>query len=102
MSDRYILDDTCRPVKCDDLLTWAAWFEKAERHVAVTDVGENYVSTIFLALDHAFGESEPILWETMIFPRDGSMRELYSDRVGGTIVDAKAMHQKAVEHAKTL
>jgi hypothetical protein len=27
------------------------------------------VSTVFLCVDHAFGEDEPVLWETMLFTR---------------------------------
>jgi predicted DNA-binding transcriptional regulator AlpA len=50
------------------VLTWARWFETAERTVASDHVGDVHVSTVFLALDHNFGlEGPPVLWETMIF-----------------------------------
>ena len=50
----YILDGHT-PVKVDDVLEWAKRFEKADRQVCVTEVGEALVSTVFLGLDHAFG-----------------------------------------------
>ena len=69
----YMLDEHGQPVPCD-LLTWARWFETAERHVA-HDMDEGdasgvrvRVSTVFLGLDHNYsGEGPPVLWETMVF-----------------------------------
>lgn len=64
-------------VECEDLIEWAQWLEKAERHVADDSIGDVRVSTVFLALDHRFaGGGPPLLFETMIFggPRDGEMR----------------------------
>ncbi len=71
---RYILDAHGEPVRCDDLATWARWFETPRvRHVA-EDLDEGdptktiRVSTVFLALDHNFsGKGPPVLWETMVF-----------------------------------
>jgi hypothetical protein len=66
MNMYWILDDH-EPV-ATDLITWAKWFETAERHVARTRVGEADVSTVFLGADHNFvGGGAPILFETMIF-----------------------------------
>jgi hypothetical protein len=63
----YILDGTT-PVLEPDLLTWARWFETANRHVAETWVSpEVRVSTVFLGLDHQWGDGQPLLWETMCF-----------------------------------
>ncbi len=69
MSEHYILDGhTPYPV---DLMTWAAWFETREnRHVANDSIGDVQVSTVFLGLDHAFGQGPPLLFETMIFGGD--------------------------------
>ena len=75
MSDTYILDGQ-QPVACD-LMTWARWFERARRHVAVDPLNNGRVSTVFLGLDHRFGdEGPPILFETMVFGGvlDGEMR----------------------------
>lgn len=73
-NDKYILDAEGNPVPCD-LLTWAKWFEVAERHVADDVVGPSRVSTVFLGLDHSFGEGRPVLYETLVFegPLDREM-----------------------------
>lgn len=56
------------PVECNDLLTWAKWFESADIHVANEERDGVRVSTVFLGLDHRFGgNGPPILFETMIF-----------------------------------
>lgn len=66
MSDKYILEGkSVRPV--DSLKEWAEWFEKSDRKVERTTVGEADVSTVFLGLDHSFGDGPPVLFETMIF-----------------------------------
>ena len=65
MSDHYILDGhQAVPV---DLVTWAHWFEKAERHVANETIGDVRISTVFLGLDHQYGPGPPLLFETMVF-----------------------------------
>ena len=66
MSDKYILEGR-KVVPCPDLLTWAKWFEKADRHVADDIKGQVRVSTLFLGLDQNFGKRPPLLFETMIF-----------------------------------
>lgn len=64
----YILDEKGDPKVEPDLLTWARWFETApERIIKQTEVKGIKISSIFLGLDHNFGndENELILWETM-------------------------------------
>lgn len=69
MSDHFILQDK-KPVPVD-LMTWAKWLEdRGNRDVAKTDVGNLWVSTVFLGLDHSFGEGPPILFETWSFPKE--------------------------------
>ncbi len=58
--------DGKNPVPCSDVIEWGKWFEKSNRHVADTKIGDVRVSTVFLGLDHGFG-SAPILFETMVF-----------------------------------
>lgn len=62
----YILDNKCA-VECNDILKWGMWFEKADRHVAKTEKEDIQVSTVFLGIDHSFGDGPPLLFETMIF-----------------------------------
>src|SRR5438094_10208068 len=64
---KYILDAQQQPVEEPDLLTWGRWMETAERHVAVDQVRDVKVSTIFLGLDHNYGDGPPLLYETMVF-----------------------------------
>jgi hypothetical protein len=66
----YILDENGKPVQEPDLLTWALWFETAERHVALTEIGDIKISTVFLGIDHNYGfdkDPTPVLYETMVF-----------------------------------
>ena len=50
------------------------------------------VSTVFLGIDHSFGEGPPILWETMIFdgPHD-QFQERYTSKE-----EAIAGHERAM------
>ena len=66
MSDRYILKDK-KTIACDDLMEWGKWMQTGERKVADDEHKCIRVSTVFLGLDHSFGEGEPILFETMVF-----------------------------------
>jgi hypothetical protein len=68
LNGRYILVDR-KPVPEPDLLKWAAWIKDREKSiVAQTEIGNIFVSTIFLGLDYNFlGNGEPILFETMAF-----------------------------------
>jgi hypothetical protein len=55
-------------VSCSDLMTWARWFETADRCVAYTEQDEVRVSTVFLGLDHNYrDEGPPVLFETIVF-----------------------------------
>ena len=63
---RYILDGH-NPVEEPDLMTWGLWMEHADRRVAHTVQLELSVSTVFLGLDHQYGDGPPLLFETMAF-----------------------------------
>ena len=62
----YLLNDD-RTTKQVPPMAWALGFETADRVVEKTNVGDAEVSTVFLGIDHQFGEGPPILFETMIF-----------------------------------
>jgi len=67
MSHHYILQGTVA-VPVDDGVAWARYFESADRIVAQTTVTEDViVSTVFLGLNHQFGDGPPLLFETMVF-----------------------------------
>jgi hypothetical protein len=70
---RYYVLDGHEPREAK-LLEWGRWFEDIRnRRVAETALGPVRVSTIFIGLDHSFGDGPPVLFETMIFggDRDG-------------------------------
>jgi len=97
INDKYILEGhEPKPVK--DLLEWARWFEISNnRKVARTQISDDViVSTVFLGLDHQYGDGPPLLFETMIFggPLDEQMNR-YS-----TWDEAEKGHQEMVEKAK--
>ena len=65
MSDHYIEVDG-KPVQVDDVLEWARAFEKEDRRVAMDSIGEVCISTVFLGLDHQFGDGPPLIYETLV------------------------------------
>lgn len=64
----YILVDRVA-VPVHDFMEWARLFEtqNEERIVAQVTIGEVFVSTVFLGLDHNWGAGAPLLFETMVF-----------------------------------
>lgn len=94
----YILDKEHHP-RVVDLGTWAKWMERPDvRQVALTQISKEIsVSTVFLGLDYNWGDSAPILFETLIFggPRDGDMWRY------ATWDQALTGHNHAVDFAKT-
>lgn len=75
--DWYTLDENENPIPWD-------YFEESS-HGRYLDnktvwppiqetVGDYWVSTVFLGLDHSFGQGLPTLWETMIFIAEESDR----------------------------
>ncbi len=66
---RYYCLDGHTPVPCFNVLEWAVWFESADskRIVQQTQVGEYWISTVFLGLNHRLAPGIPILFETIVF-----------------------------------
>ena len=70
----YTLDDKNNPVPCS-LDEWGKYFKhdfkENKRRVAEDRIGEYYISTIFLGVDHNFFEvGPPLVFETMVFKDD--------------------------------
>ncbi len=94
-NEHYILKDK-KVVVVDDVLEWGKWFQKADRTVKKTNLLDGKrVSTVFLGLDHNFGQGDPLLFETMVFPPD-SLSELDMDRYS-TWDEAEKGHDKMVK-----
>jgi hypothetical protein len=100
-TDRYILNEQGEPERCEDLHRWARWYEDINhRRLAEDFIGNVRVSTVFLALDHAFHGGPPVLWETMIFGgREEGYQERYASREAALRGHAEAV---AKAHRKTL
>lgn len=80
-------------VKRDQALLHEVWSEK-HRRIDKTVIRGVEVSTVFLVLDHAWGDGPPVLFETMVF--GGFFDELqrrYCSREA-----ALAGHREVVEH----
>jgi hypothetical protein len=98
MSEHYILIGQT-PVPCE-LLEWAAAFEKgADRRVGLWWRGPFLVSTVFLGLNHNWGDGPPLLFETMIFFLGASVD--YQERCA-TWDQAEAMHGEAIRYVHTM
>ena len=91
----YILENGV-PKPASSMQEWGQWWEKTDRTVAKTKIGKVLVSTVFLSLDHQWGEGQPLLFETLVFRGilDGEM-ERYS-----TLDEAKAGHELMVERVR--
>lgn len=62
------------------------------QHVADETIGNVRISTVFLGLDHSFGEGPPLIFETMIF---GGAYDQFQDRYT-TWKQAEAGHKRVV------
>ena len=90
--DKYILVDG-EVVQERDLMTWAKWYETAKRKIANTKGKVSLVSTVFLGMDHQFGDGPPMVFETLVF---GGPFADEMDRYS-TLDEAKAGHAAMVE-----
>lgn len=88
----YVLDGKT-PVLEPDLDKWGDWLETANRVVQQDDVGDVWVSTVFLGVDHSWTLGPPVLFETMIFggPRDQETHRYH------TWDEAEAGHKQLLE-----
>jgi hypothetical protein len=97
MSDLYILDGKMA-VRCYSLMDRAVWCKAHDKHIADDTVADIRISTIFLGLDHNFGDrGDPLLFETMVFLPDG---DSVSQVRYFTYGEAEAGHKELVELVK--
>ena len=100
MISRYAVLKDKKVVIIDSPEEWGAMFEDAEnRRVAHTEIdkGAN-VSTVFLGLNHRFGDGPPLWFESMAFglPDGSELQERYT-----TWDEAEAGHEKMVNEARS-
>lgn len=89
----YILDENRNPVPVtfDEWLKLRPLEDDSKRRVGWDEKDGVQVSTVFLALDHAYGGGAPLLFETMIF---GGEHDQYQERYS-TWAEAEEGHRKA-------
>ena len=89
----YILDENNKPVK-STIVDCSKWLEENPERKAVKQehIGDVFISTVFLGLDHAWDSDVPVLWETMIFRGE---HDQYMDRYT-SVEEALEGHQKAL------
>ena len=96
MSPYYILDGKT-PKPAADALEWARAFQSMNRRVAEDFVGDVHVSTVFLGIDHNWGQrNQPVLFETMVF---GGKYDQEQERYC-TWDEAEAGHQRWLAKVK--
>jgi hypothetical protein len=74
-----------------DVHKWGQWMENHSRIVSKTELADCEISTVFLGLDHQYGDGQPLIFETMIF---GDKGDQYQERYS-TWDEAVAGHDKA-------
>jgi hypothetical protein len=91
------------PCAADEYIQWMMWGDRRGvdvRRVAETRVGTLWVSTVFLGLDHNFGDAgDPVLFETKIFSEDAGGDDYYQTRCS-TWAEAEEDHRVAVAIAE--
>ena len=71
MSEHY--DREGRPIS---MAQWAILFgDKDYQRVKATEIGDVTVSTVWLGMNHQWGDGPPLIFETLVFngPHDGEM-----------------------------
>jgi len=76
MNHLYLIKDK-KPYPVDDAKEWAEGFDRMDAIVEKTDIAGIHISTVFLGIDHSYGQGPPLLFETMIF---GGEHDMYQDR----------------------
>lgn len=102
----YTLDDDKNVVPVDrNSPKFSGLWDIDKRRVAEETVGDYWVSTVFLPMDHGYGkEGPPVVFETMVFPAGAKtgkekMLDRYQERCS-TWVEAQEMHKRIVQMVK--
>jgi len=107
MHSHWILDDDLNLIEVD-LMTWARWLEEQDKRGEqnrriirrTTFPDGTMVSTVFLGLNHNYGDGPPLLFETMICGPDGAWQD-YQMRYA-TLESARAGHEIARTRARQI
>jgi hypothetical protein len=100
--DRYVLDEH-KAYPEPNLMKWARWFETADRRVARTELLDgSAVSTVFLGLDHQWGDGPPLLFESALLVHEDAKATAASEwceirRRYSTWAEAEVGHMELCE-----
>lgn len=93
----YILDDDKNPVACSIEESREFARDYSNKVVKQEQVGDYWVSTIFLGINHAFGRGAPLLFESMAFKEDETIgRDVDQERYY-TYQEAEEGHEAMVD-----
>jgi hypothetical protein len=94
MARYYILDDHGDPQPVDDMFAFFAWYESADNRIALAEMEDVTVSTVFIGRDSQFRPGgPPLIYETMCFgPGQYNRSWRYSTRQ-----EALDGHRRAVQ-----
>jgi hypothetical protein len=90
-----MIDFYDRDGKVVDLMTWGRLHgDLSYRRIAEDTVSLYWISTVWLGIDHSFctGPHRPVIFETMVFLRNGGMENLDEARYS-TEAEARAGHE---------
>lgn len=77
-----------------NITLWGKLFKDADyKIVRATTTDDVTVSTVWLGVNHRFGEGQPLIFETMIF---GGNNDGYQERYS-TLGEARAGHERIVK-----
>lgn len=86
--DKYYVLQGTKAVPVKSIMQWATMFENTDgRRVAFDSFEGVEVSTVFLGINHNWGEGDPLLFETMVF----------TDIEGGGEMERYFIWEEAVE-----
>lgn len=83
-------------VPTDNIEEWGRAFMD-RKPVAAETIGEYIISTVFLGIDHSFGDGDPLLFETMVFGGETGEDEIWMERCA-TWDEALDMHERGVAY----
>lgn len=92
-------DRTGRPISAKD----AAGLFREDRHVGSDHVGDYWISTVHLVVNHRLGDGPPLIFETMVFFQGagGSWLDEYTERYS-TEEQARNGHEHVVGMVREL
>ena len=99
MSDFYRRDGT----PYANAVEWSKDFGIVENKIVKQEELPNgyFVSTVWLGLNHNYGEGKPLIFETMVFPEKGNYSDIYMERYS-TEQEAIEGHNRLVEKWKNI